>query len=128
MNFIKKIILWILASWFAFYATQYYFPDYISIWWWIEAFAFIWIIFWILNSILKPILKLVALPFIFLTAGLFTFVINWAIIYFTEYFFEMIPSLWASLKIIWWLESYIFISVVLWVINYLTHWLVDVKG
>jgi len=127
MNFIKKILLWILASWLAIFATTYYFPEYISVEWWIQAFLVTGFIFWILNSLIKPILKIISLPFIILTAWLFTFVINWFVIFLTEYFLKWMPSLWTVLEIKWWLVSYLIVAVVLWVINYITHWFVDIK-
>lgn len=127
MNFIRKIILWIAASWLAVYATSYFFPEYIAVEWWVKAFAMIWVIFWILNSVIKPILKIISLPFIIITAWLFVLVVNWAIIFITEYFFQLMPSLWVSMEIIWGFLSYIIVALVLWVINHLTHWLVDIK-
>jgi len=39
----------------------------------------------ILNAVLRPILLLVALPFVIFTLGLFTFVINAALLYFVSY-------------------------------------------
>lgn len=127
MNFIKKIILWILASWLAVFATTYYFPEYISVEWWILAFAVVWFIFWILNYFIKPILKLISLPLIFISAWLFTFLINWVVIYLTEYFVKMLPNLWVVFEIKWWFMSYLIVAVVLWIINYITHWFVDIK-
>ncbi len=127
MNFIKKIILWILASWLAVFATTYYFPEYVSVEWWIRAFWVVWFIFWTLNYFIKPVLKLISLPLVFLSAWLFTFLINWIVIYLTEYFVKMSPNLWVVFEIHWWFVSYLIVAVVLWVINYITHWFVDIK-
>ena len=127
MNFIKKIILGILASWLAVFATTYYFPEYIFVEWGIRAFTVVWFIFWILNYFIKPILKLISLPLIFLSAWLFTFLINWVVIYLTEYFVKMSPNLWVVFEIKWWLSSYLIVAIILWVINYITHWFVDIK-
>lgn len=127
INFIKKAILWIIASAVSVFLTQYYFPEYLIITWWISAFFISGFIFWILNSFVKPILKLLSLPFIILTAWIFTFFINWLIIFFVEYFFKAIPSLWVVFQISWWFMSYIIISIILGTLSYLTHWLVDIK-
>lgn len=127
MNFIKKIILGILASWLAIFLTTYYFPEYISVEWWVKAFLIAGLIFWTLNFFIKPILKLISLPLIIISAWLFTFLINWAVIYMTEYFVKMSPNLWIVFQIKWWFMSYLIVAVILWVINYITHWFVDIK-
>lgn len=127
MNFLKKILLWILASWLAVFVTTYYFPEYISVEWWLRAFLVIGFIFWILNFLIKPILKIISLPFILITAWLFTFIINWFVIFLAEYFLKQMPNLWVVLEVKWWIFSYIIVAVILWVINHVTHWFVDIK-
>lgn len=128
MNFIKKLILGILASWASVYITAHYFPDYLIFWWWVKALLITWVVFWLLNSILKPILKLVTLPLIILTLWFFDFLINAFVIYFMESFLKWMPSLWVLFEIKWWFFSYIIIALVLSIINYLTHWLIDIKS
>ena len=44
----------------------------------------------LLNSLVKPLLKILALPFVVLTAGLFIIVINAFILWFTKYFLDVI--------------------------------------
>jgi putative membrane protein len=62
--------------------------------WWVpgihmsEAFLeVLWIalVFGLVNAVLKPILKLLSLPVLFLTLGLFTFVINAALLMLTAH-------------------------------------------
>ncbi len=43
----------------------------------------------LLNLIVKPILKIISLPFIFITGGLFLVVINVAILWFLTYFLDI---------------------------------------
>ena len=127
MNFIKKIILGILASWLAVFVTAYYFPEYLSVTWWLRAFSVVWVIFWILNSILKPILKILSFPLILISLWVFTFLINWVIIFLTEYFVKMMPALWVWFDVKWWFFSYIIIAIVLWLTNHVILWFVDIR-
>ena len=43
----------------------------------------------LINLIVKPILKIVSLPFIFITGGLFLVVINVGVLWFFQYFLEV---------------------------------------
>ena len=43
----------------------------------------------LVNLIVKPILKIVSLPFIFITGGLFLVVINVGVLWFFQYFLEV---------------------------------------
>ena len=68
----------------------------------------------LLNAIVRPILVLLTLPITILTLGLFTFVINAAIIWFTSSFvdgFEVhgfLPAL--------------FVAIILWAVSTVTNW------
>jgi len=127
MNFIKKILLWIIASAVAIYITAEYLPQYLNIEWWIKAFFLSWLIFWILNTFFKPILKLISLPFIIITAWLFIIVINSIVIFSLSYFFNAMPTLNVIFEIKWGILSYLIVWFVLSVINYLTHWIIKIK-
>ena len=52
-------------------------------------FIFAGIVLGLVNLIVKPILKIVSLPFIFITGGLFLVVINVAVLWFFQYFLEV---------------------------------------
>jgi len=60
---------WVLTSWDSFSEN-----------WW-KIFFIGWIILWLLNAIIKPILKIISFPFMLLTMWLFTIVINWIILW-----------------------------------------------
>lgn len=127
MNHIKKAILWIIASWVAIFIVTKYFPDYLNVWWGVVAFWISWLIFWILNTIVKPIIKLISLPFIIITVWLFMFVVNTIILYLLEYIFQAMPSLSVVFSVQWGFFSHLFVAVILSIVNYITHWIVDIK-
>ncbi len=63
--------------------------------WWSRAlvFAFVGLILTALNTVLKPILKIVSLPLLILTLGLFSVIITWFILYLTRWivsFFDFV--------------------------------------
>ncbi len=63
------------------------------------AYVLVGVIFGVLNLFLKPILKVLSLPFIFLTAGLFVLVVNAVILYTTEYLVGVLEISRVSLTI-----------------------------
>ncbi len=50
-----------------------------------KGFLIAGILFGFLNGIVKPILKILSLPFVFLSMGLFIFIINSGLVWFAEY-------------------------------------------
>ena len=127
MNFIKKVILWVAASGLAIFITAKVLPAYLIVEWWLVAYWLLWLVFWLLDSIIKPVLKLISIPFILITAGLFMIIINAVVIYLLEYFFTGMPTLNVVFDIQWWSLYYAAVAVILSIINYITHWIIDIK-
>lgn len=74
------------------------------------AFLFIGLIFGVVNALIKPLVKLVSLPVTFLTLGLFTVIINAAMLWLTSWLSSFTPvhftidsffwtAIWAALII-----------------------------
>lgn len=55
------------------------------------AFLFIGLIFGVVNALIKPLVKLISLPVTFLTLGLFTVVINAAMLWLTSWLSSFTP-------------------------------------
>lgn len=77
------------------------------------------LIFSIVNALIKPLLVLLTLPVIVLTMGLFTFVINAAMLYLVTFFYSKfdIHSFGAALLAV----------IVIWVVNWLLNDLLERK-
>lgn len=73
------------------------------------------IVLGIVNTIIKPIIIILTLPFNILTLGLFTFIINGLMILLTS---AGVPGF--SIKNIWWA---ILFSIILSLVNWLLHFL-----
>lgn len=90
----------------------------------IPGLAIAGLIFGILNSIVKPILKIVALPVVFLSAGLFIFVINGVILWLAKYTLWILAFENIAIIIKGGLITWLYAVLILGVINIVMHWLV----
>lgn len=75
------------------------------------------IVLGMLNWIVKPLLKIIALPFTFLTGGLFLIVINVVILWFLSYFLDVADFQDVTLAFFNWTD-YVIGAIVLGVINW----------
>ncbi len=85
-----KILISILFNGLILFAISYFLPYnattqtwVIATWSW-QLYITWWLVLGVLNFAIKPILKLLWLPFIIISLGLFMFVINWIILYLLE--------------------------------------------
>lgn len=80
--------------------------------WWAYAFIAGWVILWVLNAIVKPVLNLLALPFFFLFFWVTSLVINWITLWLLEFIlndFLKIPNL--SYHIASWFEFIVTVAI-----------------
>ena len=75
----------------------------------------------ILNLILKPVLKLLTFPLIFLTGGLFVILINAFILFLAQHFITVMDISGVSLVVDNPL-TYLFAAVIFGVANWMIHW------
>ena len=111
MRFIVRILANALAIYLAaYFVVGFDFPHEVQDW---KLLLLAGLLLALFNAILKPILKLVSAPFILLTLGLFTLVINIALLWLLSQFLPQltISGLWAY----FW--GTIFISLVNWVVE-----------
>lgn len=96
---INAIILYLLAY---FMAWNWQVEAGIIVEWWWKTYLIWWVILWILNFTIKPILKLISLPFYFLTFWLFGIVINWVVLKSLDYIINNILKMdWVHYIITW---------------------------
>ena len=82
------------------------------------AYVLIGVIIGLLNLFVKPVIKVLTLPFIFLTVGLFVIVINAAILWLAELLIAFLSIGNVSLEIIGFV-NYLLATLLFGVINYL---------
>jgi putative membrane protein len=90
--------VYIVANSIAIMAADRIIPGFVFFGSW-QDLLFAGAILGIINAVLKPILKLLALPIIFLTLGLFSIIINIALLYLAESLIPQlqIDSFWSAL-------------------------------
>lgn len=91
MKYIKRFFLHVIMAGILLYVVDKYFP---GLWFSLQSeyaneiviYLFVGIVFWLINVVLKSILKLITLPISALTFGLFSLVINFLLLYIFEQF------------------------------------------
>lgn len=120
---IRRLILHILANAAALYITVYLLKgDFIVTGSW-KGYIIAALIFGLLNGLIKPILKIVTLPVVFITAGLFTLVINMFLVWFAKYFLSVVQFEDVALQISGGWVTYLYAGIILAIANMIIHWL-----
>jgi len=88
MKLVKRLILGVVLNGLALYAVTQIVSG-VNCTGGIKVFVLGGIVIGLLNTIVKPILKLISIPFIFLSLGLFLIVINGAMLWLMSYILEV---------------------------------------
>lgn len=90
MSFLRRIVAHIIANAVALYFVGVILDGNFVITGGWKGYLIAALIFGILNGIVKPILKLLSLPFVLISAGLFIFVINMFLVWFAKYALDVL--------------------------------------
>lgn len=102
-----KIFIWIFFNALILFSIQYFIPynealkEWVLVTWWIKTFFIGWVVLWLLNTTIKPILKILGLPFILLTLWLFSLVINSVILVLMQNIISILSIDWSTYSINW---------------------------
>lgn len=58
--------------------------------WWVKTYIIWWALLWLINVIIKPILKILSLPLFFVFLWLVSFIVNWVVLWLLDYIFNKI--------------------------------------
>lgn len=100
-----KIFVSIIFNALILFALEYFMPanevawTWVFITWWYKLYFIWWVILWMLNSIVKPLLKVVGLPFMIMSFWFFILVINWIILFLLETIIRSLNIYWVSFSI-----------------------------
>src|SRR4030042_4378682 len=109
MRRLFKLVLQILANAVSIFAAAYFLPKLITFkgnW---ADYLIVGVILTIANLIIRPVLKIITAPLIFITLGLFLVVINAAILFGVDWFVEEL-----TITNIW---GYIWVSLIVSIVN-----------
>lgn len=91
------------------------------------------VVLMLVNMFVRPLLKFVSLPFVFLSMGVFMFVINALMLWLTEKtiaYLVLQPQLESlngiALSFTNWTD-YLLASLIIGIVDYFTHWLLKIK-
>lgn len=78
------------------------------------------LIFALVNALIRPIITILSLPFIIVTLGFFTLVINTLMLYLTSFFYPklQVNSVWSAIGAV----------IIVWLVNYSMDWLLYERG
>lgn len=123
MKFLRRIIAHILANAIALYFVSLILEGNFTIIGGVKGYVIAAIIFGLLNGIVKPILKLLSLPFVLVTAGLFIFVINTFLVWFAEYALDVLDFQYVSIVVEGGFFYYLFAGFLISLFNMIIGWL-----
>ncbi len=123
MKLLKRIIAHIVANAVALYFISLILEGNFMIVGGIKGYLIAAIIFGLLNGIVKPILKLLSLPFVLVTAGLFIFVINTFLVWFAEYALDILDFESVAIVVEGGFFYYVFAGFLIALFNMIISWL-----
>lgn len=120
-----KILITIIINALILYALTYllwenqvkWIEAWVEVIWWLKTYLIWWVLLWLINFTIKPILKILSLPFFFLFLWLVVFVINWIILWLLDYILNnilVIPWVWYSIN---WTVNFIIAVAIFTILN-----------
>jgi putative membrane protein len=122
---IKRLLLHILATAIILYSISQFLHGDFAITGSYKGYLIAAILFGFLNSIVKPLLKILSLPLVFLSAGLFLFVLNAILVWFAKYALDVLQFEGVAIIVTGGLLTYLIVGFALSVGNTIIHWLTE---
>lgn len=120
---LKSLIFYLIANAAALYGvSQILSEDFVITGGW-KGYLLAALIFGILNSFIKPLVKILSFPFVILTAGLFAIVINMVLVWFAKYIIGVFDFENISLIINGGWVTYLYAGLLIAIANMIIQWL-----
>lgn len=116
----SRLIYTIIVNALALFGASYVLPGFSFEGGWVAPLIFA-IILIVLNVVIKPIMKLLSFPLIFITGGLFLVLINAVTLYLAEYILRVMDVSGVSVQFETPL-TYLWAAIIFGVANWLIHW------
>ncbi|QQR84070.1 phage holin family protein [Candidatus Peregrinibacteria bacterium] len=120
---IKKILIYLAANALALFLTSELLSNTFAISGGYKGYAIAALIFAILNGVMKPILKILSLPFVVVTAGVFVLVINMFLVWFAKYALDVLKFEGVQITVTGGISTYIFAALIIAWVNMVIVWL-----
>jgi len=119
---IKRFVLHLLANAAALYFISLILNGDFAILGGVKGYFIAALIFGTLNSLVKPILKILSLPIMLVTAGLFSLVLNMIMVWLAKYILDILAFDGIGVYIKH-LAAYFYAGLLLAIANFFIHWL-----
>jgi len=119
---IRRFVLHILANAAALYFISEMLNGDFAVMGGAKGYLIAAVIFGVLNTLVKPVLKLLSFPLMLITVGLFSLVLNMLIIWLAEYALEVLDFQNVGIYVAH-IPAYFYAGLLLAVANFLIHWL-----
>jgi len=123
MNILKRILAHIIANGAALYFVGILLEgDFMITGGW-KGYLIGGILFGLLNGIIKPILKILSLPFVLITAGFFILVINMFLVWFAKYSLNILDFEGVTIVVENGITTYFIAGFLISILNWVITWL-----
>ena len=103
----NSVILWVLT-----YLLNTELETWIAVAWGIKTYLIGWVILWLINITIKPILKILSLPLFFVFLWLVAFIVNGVVLWLFDYIVnELLIIPWISYSINWTINFIIAVAI-----------------
>lgn len=119
---IKRLLLHLLATAVALYFISVILNGDFEVTGGWQGYLLAAFIFGFLNALVKPILKILSLPLVLITAGLFTFVLNMLVLWLAKYALDVLAFDGIAIQLAH-IPAYFYAGLLIAVANFLIHWL-----
>lgn len=116
---IRPAVVNVLVNAAALYGVVEFFPEMLVVEGGFKAYAMAGLIIGILNFFIKPLLKLLSLPFIVITMGLFLILINGFVLYLAEWMVNSHGGEALSMAVQGGFFTYLFVALIFGVLNWI---------
>lgn len=123
MSFLRRLLAHIVANAAALYFVGELLAGNFTITGSYKGYLIAAVLFGLLNGIIKPILKLLSLPFILITAGVFILIINVFLVWFAKYALDVLQFEGVRLLIEGGPATYLYAGLSISIINMVITWL-----
>lgn len=114
---IKRLLLYFIANAFALYGISYFLGGSFLVTGGWKGYLMAGAIIGLVNAVVKPLLKLLSLPFILMTAGLFSLVLNIGLLIFSRYLINDVVAIQGIALQITSLLTYLYVALLLSLAN-----------
>lgn len=92
--------------------TEKWIEAWVIVTWWLKTYIIGWVILWIINITIKPILRILTIPLFFVFFWLVAFLVNGIILKLFDYIVNQLLVIpWVSYTINWWINFIIAVAI-----------------